>query len=131
MDIERVYGPGAQLMWADRKRFFGLPLSFTRYRLVKKPGAWTKVFSNVGLFSSYLDEVNIYRICDITFHQTLLGKILNYGTVTLLSSDESKPTFVLKNIKNPYQVRDMFSDLMEEQRKLNNIHMTEYHAHED
>lgn len=131
MNIQKKYGEGAELVWKDRKRFLGMPLSFTRYALVKKPGSWMKVFSNVGFLTSVIDEVNVYRICDITFSQTLLGKILNTGTVTLYSSDESKPTFVLQNVKNPYKVRDMFSNVMEEQRKLNNIRMTEFHAHDD
>ncbi|MBP3431970.1 MAG: PH domain-containing protein [Clostridia bacterium] len=131
MNVARKYGQGAELIWSDRKRFLGMPLSFTRYRLVKKPGAWTKLFSDVGFLFSSIDEVNIYRICDIQFHQSLLGKILNTGTITLLSSDESMPTFILKNVKNPLHVRDIFSTLMEEQRKLHNVRLTEFHDHDN
>ncbi len=130
MNIQRKYGEGAELIWHDRKRFLGLPLSFTRYELVRKPGAWFKIFCNVGFFGSYIDEVNLYRICDIDFHQSLLGRILNTGVVTLYSNDETKPTFVLKNVKNPFQVRDMFSTYVEEQRKLYNIKLTEFHRHD-
>lgn len=130
MSIQSKYGSDAELLWKDRKRFFGLPLSFTRYSLVKKPGAWVKLFLNVGFLSNMVDEINAYRICDINLRQTLLGKMFNYGTVTVFSSDESKPTLHLQNIKNPYQVRDLISSVAEEQRKLNNIRMTEFHAHE-
>lgn len=128
--IERKYGEGAELIWKDRKRYFGLPLSFTKYSLVKKPGAWVKIFLNVGLLSSRVDEINAYRICDIQMKQSLLGKMFNYGDITLLSSDESNPTLLLKNIKNPYQVREMFSTIAEEQRKLNNIRISEFHRHD-
>lgn len=130
MDIQRKYGTGAELLWHDRKRFLGMPLSFTRYQLIKKPGEWVKVFLNVGFLSSNIDEINAYRICDIGFKQSLLGKMLNTGTITLFSSDESKPTLVLKNVKDPYQVRDMFSTIAEEQRKLNNIRISEFHRHD-
>ena len=129
--IERKYGEGAELLWKDRKRYFGLPLSFTTYSLVKKPGAWVKVFLTVGLLSSRVDEINAYRICDIRMKQSLLGKMFNYGDVVLLSSDESQPKLLLKNIKNPYQVREMFSSVAEEQRKLNNIRVAEFHSHDD
>lgn len=129
MNIAKKYGADCELIWADRKRFFGLPLSFTRYQLVRKPGAWFKIFSDIGFLYSVLDEVNLYRICDITFKQSLIGKILNTGVVVLYSNDETKPMFVLKNIKNPYQVRDMISTYVEEQRKLYNINLTEYHRH--
>ncbi len=128
--IEKKYGEGAELIWQDKKRYFGLPLSFTKYSLVKKPGVWVKLFSTVGFLSSSIDEVNVYRICDIDFKQSLLGKMFNYGTVTLLSSDETKPTFVLRNIKDPYRVRDLFSSLAEEQRKLNNVRISEFHKHD-
>ncbi len=129
--IEKKYGEGAELLWKDRKRYFGLPLSFTKYSLVKKPGAWVKVFLNVGLLSSRIDEINAYRICDIRMKQSLLGKMFNYGDIVLLSSDESQPTLLLKNIKNPYQVRELFSTVAEEQRKLNNIRVAEFHSHDD
>ena len=129
-NIEKKYGEGAELLWKDRQRYFGIPLSFTKYSLVKKPGAWVKVFLNVGFLSSRVDEINAYRICDIQMKQSLLGKMFNYGDITLLSSDESNPTLLLKNIKNPYQVRELFSSVAEEQRKLNNIRISEFHRHD-
>lgn len=130
MNVSRKYGAGAELVWKDRKRWLGMPLSFTRYVLVRKPGSWFKLFLDIGFLSTHLDEVNVYRICDIGFNQGLLGKMLNVGDVTLYTSDESMPTVVLKNIKNPHRVRDMFSTYMEEQRKANNIRMAEFHDHE-
>lgn len=129
MNVEKKYGQGAELIWSDRKRFLGLPLSFTRYRLVRKPGSWVKVFVDTGFISSSLDEINVYRICDIGFKQSLLGRMFNYGTVILYSSDASKPTLHLVSIKDPHRVRDMFSSLAEEQRRLNNIKVTEFHSH--
>lgn len=128
--IEKKYGQGAELVWKDRKRFLGMPLSFTRYVLVRRPGVWVKLFLNVGLINSIVDELNLYRVCDITLRQSLLGRMLNTGTVTLYSSDESNPTILLKNVKNPYRVRDLFSTLAEEQRKANNIRMAEFHQHD-
>lgn len=130
MNIRRVYGEGAELIWNDRKRFLGMPLSFTRYMLIRKEGAWFKIFQNVGLLYSQIDEVNLYRICDITLRQSLFGKILNTGTVILYSADESKSTLVLKNIKNPFRVRDMISNYVEEQRKVHNVRLAEFHNHD-
>ena len=105
-----------------------MPLSFTRYYLVRKPGSWVKVFSDIGLLYSAIDEVNLYRIYDISFHQSLSGKIFNTGNIVLLSNDEKNPRFVMKNVKNPLQIRDMFSTMIEEQRKLNNVRVTEFQA---
>lgn len=130
MNVEKMYGKGAEVIWKDRKRFMGMPLSFTRYMLVKNEGKWMKLIVDIGLLYSVIDEVNVYRICDVVLHQSLFGKLFGTGTVTIYSSDESRPTVVLKNIKEPFKVRDMFSNLMEEQRKLNNVRMSEFHRHD-
>lgn len=130
MNIQKKYGEGAELIWRDRKRFLGMPLSFTRYLLIRKPGAWCKLFLDVGLLTSYVDEVNMYRVCDIRFRQGLLGKILNTGTIVFLASDESKSTVVLKNVKNPYHIKDLITTLVEEERKLHNVRVTEFHDHD-
>lgn len=126
MNVEKKFGKGAVLVWKDRKRFLGMPLSFTRYYLIKKPGSWFKIFSDIGLTYSVVDEVNLYRVYDISLSQSFVGKMFNTGTVTLYSNDERTPKFVLKNVKDPFKVRDMFSNYIEEQRKLNNVHVTEF-----
>ena len=128
MNVERKYGQGAELIWKDRKRWMGMPLSFTRYRLIRKPGSWFKIFSDISFSYSVVEEINLYRIYDISLRQSLIGKMLNTGTVILFSNDERSPKFVLRNIKDPFKVRDMFSNYVEEQRKLNNVRITEFQA---
>lgn len=56
MNINR-FGKGLKLIWKDRKRWAGMPLSFTRYFLIEKPNKWIKLFTSVGLFST-VDEKN-------------------------------------------------------------------------
>ncbi len=126
MNVQKKFGEGAELVWHDRKRWCGMPLSFTRYYLVKKPDAWFKMFSDVGLTYSVVEEINLYRIYDISLRQSLLGKLFNTGTVILFSNDERTPRFVLHNVSNPFQVRDMLSNYIEEQRKINNVHVAEF-----
>lgn len=128
MNVKKKYGENAELLWHDRKRWMGLPLSFTRFYLIRKPGSWFKVFSDIGFTYSVIDEVNLYRIYDISLSQSLIGKMVNTGTVVLYSNDERSPKFVLKNIKDPFKVRDLFSNHIEEQRKLNNVHITEFQS---
>lgn len=128
MNVKKTYGESAELIWKDRKRFMGLPWSFTRYYLIKKPGAWCKIFSDIGFTYSVIDEVNLYRVYDISLYQSLMGKMFNTGTITLFSNDERSPRFVLKNVKNPLKVRDMFSTMVEEERRIHNVHITEFQS---
>ena len=120
------FGEGAEIVWQDRKRYFGLPISFTRYSLVRNGVAWFKLFSNIGLLYSVVDEINLYRIYDITLSQSLFDKILGIGSITLYTSDKRASQFTLSHIKHPYQVRDMLSQYIEEQRKLHKVAVAEF-----
>lgn len=129
MDIKRKFGPNAELVWKDRRRHWGLPWSFTRYRLVKaKDNSWCKMFSEIGLLFTNFDEINLYRIKDIALDQTLGDKIFNTGTITLYSNDSVAPVFKLLHIAEPYKVRTMLSSMIEEQRKIHGVKVTEFQA---
>ena len=128
MNIKKQYGENAELVWKDRKRFMGMPLSFTRYRLVRSDGQWFKIFSDIGFTYSVIEEINLYRIYDISLRQSLTGKLFNTGTITLYSNDERTPKFVLQNIKDPFKVRDMFSNYIEQERQAHNVRITEFQA---
>lgn len=129
MDIKRKFGPNAELVWKDRRRRWGLPWSFTRYRLVRaKDNSWCKMFSEIGLLFTNFDEINLYRIKDIALDQTLGDKIFNTGTITLYSNDSAAPVFKLLHIAEPYKVRTMLSSMIEEQRKIHGVKVTEFQS---
>ena len=52
---------GDQYIWRDRKRFLGMPLSFTRYALSED-----RLFLSVGFLSIKDEEVLLYRVRDIS-----------------------------------------------------------------
>lgn len=118
------YAENAEIVWKDRKHICGLPLSFTRYSVAKND-EWTKLFIDIGFLSSTIDEVNMYRVYDISLSQTLMGKIFNTGTITIYSNDQNMPTLELVNVKDPCKIRDMLSNLMEAERKKKRIGLAE------
>lgn len=122
----RKYGENAELLWKDRKRYFGLPISFTRYSLIKNGEEWFKIFTAVGLLSTTIDEINLYRIKDLSLHQTLFDKIFGTGTITLYSNDVRNPVFHLRRVKNPFKVRDFLSTYIEEQRAVKGVRVAEF-----
>ncbi len=123
---QRKYGMDAELIWKDRKRYLGMPLSFTRYRLIRKGDKWLKLFSDIGLLYSLVEELNIYRVQDITLHQTLFDKIFGTGTIILYSNDERNPEFKLRHIARPYHVREMISNMVEQERIKKNVRISEF-----
>ena len=61
-------------LWQDRKRVFGLPLSFTRYRLSED-----RLFTSKGFLNVKDDEVLLYRIRDISTSRSLFQRLLGCG----------------------------------------------------
>lgn len=96
-------------LWKDRKRFLGMPLSFTRYCLSED-----RLFLSQGFFSIDDDEILLYRVRDIDTKRTLWQRIFGVGTVTVLSSDKTMPTLVLKNVKDPLMVKELIHQQVEE-----------------
>ena len=114
------------VIWKDRKRRMGLPLSFYRYYIVKKEGEWVKFFRHKGFLSAIIDEINVYRCYDVTLHVSLFDKLFGTGTIEIHSNDANCPRFHLRHIKNPYRVRDLISSLIEIERKKKHIGVTEF-----
>ena len=98
-------------LWKDRKRYFGLPLSFTRYRLSDD-----RLFISEGFLNIKDDEVLLYRVRDIDTRRSLWQRLFGVGTVTVLSSDKTMPTLELKNIKDPIFVKELIHRQVEEMK---------------
>jgi uncharacterized membrane protein YdbT with pleckstrin-like domain len=98
-------------LWKDRKRYLGMPLSFTRYALSED-----RLFLSVGFFSVKDDEVLLYRVKDISSTRSLWQRLFGVGTITVVSADKSTPTLVLKNIKNPLEVKELLHHQVEEMK---------------
>ena len=100
-----------KILWSDRKRHFGLPISFTKYEISED-----RLFLSVGFLSIKDDEVLLYRIRDITTTRTLWQRLFGVGTVTVVSSDKTMPTLQLKNIKRPVAVKELLHKQVEEMK---------------
>ena len=111
------YDPDAELIWQDRKRWCGLPLSFTRYALFKKKDEYAKLVNMNGLLTTTTEEINLYRVDDIEVFQSLSNKIFGVGSITIYCKDASCEKLVLKRIKDPFKVKNLIDDLVIEDRE--------------
>lgn len=100
-----------QYIWKDRKRYFGMPLSFTRYALSED-----RLFASVGFLNINDDEILLYRVRDIDTSRNLWQRLFGVGTVVVMSSDKSMPNLVLKNIKNPVATKELIHEQVEEMK---------------
>lgn len=113
-------------IWKDRKRFMGMPLSFTRYALSED-----RLFLSVGFFSIKDEEVLLYRIRDINTSRTLWQRLFGVGTVTVASSDKTMPTLILKNIKKPLEVKELLHKQVEEMKIQRRVRLGEIMTDDD
>jgi len=117
----------AAILWKDRKRiFFGLPWSFTRYALSEE-----KLLIDTGFFRRNEEEIRLYRILDITLKRKLWQRMFNLGTIHCCSADKSTPEFDIVNIKDPVKIKELLSDLVEEEREKKRVSSREFMVGED
>lgn len=111
------------LVWKERKRilFFGLPWTFTVYRLTKD-----RLLIKRGFFTTNEDEVRLYRIMDISLRRTLIQKMFGLGTIQCHSSDKTMGDFEIINIKKSYQIKSLLSDLIEQERMAKRVSNREF-----
>jgi len=83
-----------------------LPIWFTksvRYRISNY-----RIDYERGLLAKNIDTLELWHVEDIQFHQSLLDRILNVGTITVLSHDETTPSLEMQGLPNP---RPLFESL--------------------
>lgn len=116
-----------EVKWKDRKRtIFGLPWSFTRYRLTDD-----KLIVSTGLFSLNEEEIRLYRIMDVTLKRSFGERLWGLGTIHICSSDKTTPELDIKRVRQSSDVKEMLSDIVEAARKKNRVSAREFMAADD
>lgn len=110
----------ANILWHDRKRHFGLPISFTKYSMSED-----RLFVETGFFNLEQNEVRLYRILDLQLKRSLGQRIFGVGSIIVSSSDKSLGTFEIRNVKNSANVKEMLSVQVEQQREAKRVYTRE------
>ena len=95
-------------LWKDRKRYLGMPISFTRYRLSED-----RIFCETGCFNLTEEEILLYRVRDLELKRSFGQRIFGVGTICIHSSDKTNPHLDLKNVKNPKMVKELIYQTVE------------------
>lgn len=96
-------------LWSDRKRFLGMPITFTRYALSED-----RFFVRKGLLNVRQEEILLYRVRDLGASQTLWQGIFGVGSITITSTDKTAPVLLVKNVKQPFEVKELIHETVEE-----------------
>lgn len=116
-----------QFVWTERKRtIFGLPWSFTKYKLTRE-----KLMITKGFINKSEEEIRLYRIMDMTLERPIGQRIFGLGTIKCNSADKSTPIFYIQRIKDSEKIKNMLSDMVEEERTKKRVSGREYMTSEE
>ena len=96
------------IIWKDRKRILGMPITFIRYRMSQD-----RLFFETGLLNIKGEEILLYRVRDMSVSITMWQRLTGVGTVTIISTDKSVPSLAMRNIKNPRGVKELIHKQVE------------------
>ena len=98
-------------LWSDKKRILGMPISFTTYSLSDD-----RLFVDKGLVRLQSDEILLYRVRDLSVSQTLGQRIFGVGSIIVQSSDKTSPVLEIRNIKTPFDVKELLHQHVEKMK---------------
>jgi membrane protein YdbS with pleckstrin-like domain len=92
-----------------------------RYRLSTQ-----RLFVYKGLVAKQVEEVELFRIKDVFVKQSLTQRILGFGTITVLSTDDNSPRIELIGINSPVEVKETIRDHFRAARQREGVRAAEF-----
>lgn len=108
------------LLWYDKKRYMGMPISFTRYSLSSD-----RLFLSTGFLTIQDEEILLYRVKDLNTKRTLWQRLFGVGTITVSSSDKSMPLLEITNVKDPMYVKELIHENVEVAKRKHRVRHSE------
>lgn len=95
-----------------RIKFFGLPLSFTKYTITEEKVTITSGFLNITE-----DDCYMYKIQDVRLTRSLGERIFKLGTITCYTGDTTHPELTMIHIKHAGEIKNYIMKYSEEARR--------------
>lgn len=89
----------------------------TRYKLTNQ-----RLTLRSGLISQKVEQIEAFRIRDVTMEQEAIGRLLGFGDVVVHSSDASAPKVVLRHIHSPDKIKEQIRTASRQARRSEGVH---------
>jgi membrane protein YdbS with pleckstrin-like domain len=76
-----------------------------------------------GILVRTTDRIDVVDIDDVTFRQGIIQRMLNVGSIILLSSDRTDPNLVLRGIDEVEKVTAIIDDTRRKERRRRSVHI--------
>ncbi|MBQ7230804.1 MAG: PH domain-containing protein [Oscillospiraceae bacterium] len=100
-----------KVLWSDRKRYFGLPISFTKYEVSED-----RLFMTIGFLNLKYEEILLYRVRDLTLSRSFGQRLFGVGTIKVSSSDKSNSELYIQSVKDPAAVKELIHQQVEDMK---------------
>ncbi len=94
-----------------------------RYRLTTE-----RLFITTGLIGRRQNEMELFRIKDVSFSQTIGQRMLGLGTVRVISTDDSAPDISITGIPDAEKLKDLLREHYRAARRREGMRATEFIA---
>lgn len=95
----------------SRLLFLGLPFTFKVYTLTDKQLCYKQ-----GFLNTIEEEIQLYRVIDITKKRNIIQRILGLGTIIVYSNDRTDSQLEIKNIAHYDDFYHYLSESVESER---------------
>jgi len=85
----------------------------TRYRVTDR-----RVEFERGVFAKQVDSVELWRVLDVRYGQSLFDRVLGNGKITLTGIDRSHPDFVLYGLPHHRRLFEQLRDAVQASRQV-------------
>lgn len=70
-----------------------------------------------GILGNKIDEIELVRVRDTRVKQHVGERVLDVGDITIISNDPSNPEYVLHNVRNPIEVRELIRNAVNKEKE--------------
>ena len=78
-----------------------------------------------GVLGRSVEEIELVRVRDTKATQHTGERLINVGDISVISNDASTPEFVLNNVKDPFEIREMIRKAALEEKERRGLHYRE------
>ncbi len=100
---------GVTCAWAVR---IAIRIWALGYRLTTE-----RMFTERGIISRTIDQIELIRVDDIRVRQTLIDRVFGLGSVDVLSTDFTDRAIIIEGIRDAHQVAEMIRSHMRSARQ--------------
>ncbi|MDX2114326.1 MAG: PH domain-containing protein [Planctomycetota bacterium] len=99
-----------------------LAVKLTRFTLTNQ-----RFRTESGILNKHFDDLELYRVKDITLSQPLIQRLVGLGTITMITSDATSPRVVLPAIADSMRVMDLIRAQVERARRERGVRELDVH----